>query len=256
MTEFDQTFAGRPIALRHDGPRDDGHTTGFVWLGGFMSDMTGTKAEAVADFAREVQRPCLRFDYSGHGQSGGTFTDGTISRWLAEARQMMLGHTRSPRILVGSSMGGWIAALLLRSLDARNAARIKGLVLIAPAHDFTEKLMWDRFGFDARDAIATDGVWMRPSAWGSGYPITRALIEDGRNHLLLDEPYACMCPVHILQGSDDADVPWQHALKIHEGISGPRVRFTLVKSGDHRLSSADDIRLLKSVLAEMAGPMP
>jgi pimeloyl-ACP methyl ester carboxylesterase len=256
MIQFDETIAGLKLAWREDGPADDGHTAGFVWLGGFMSDMAGTKAEALAAFAEAEGRPCLRFDYSGHGQSGGAFTDGTISRWLAETLHMFRSHTRGPRIIVGSSMGAWLAALLLRSLQPEEAARVKGLVLIAPAHDFTETLMWNTFSRKARAAIKTDGVWLRPSAYGDPYPITRALIEDGRTHLLLGAPYPAACPVRILQGDADADVPWHHAMEVYGGIQGEDVRFTLVKGGDHRLSLPGDLALLRSVLQEMAGPAP
>ena len=256
MIAFDDALSGRRIAYLGNGPADDGHATGFLWLGGFMSDMAGTKAEALAAFAEAAGRPCLRFDYSGHGQSHGAFTDGTMSRWLDEALHMFRSHTRGPRIIVGSSMGAWLAALLLRALQPEEAARVKGLVLIAPAHDFTETLMWNTFGRKARAAIMSEGVWLRPSAYGDPYPITRALIEDGRKHLLLGAPYPVACPVHILQGDADADVPWHHAMEVYGGIKGEDVRFTLVKGGDHRLSSPGDLALLKSVLQEMAGQAP
>jgi pimeloyl-ACP methyl ester carboxylesterase len=256
MIQFDDAVPGLQLAWREDGPADDGHTTGFLWLGGFMSDMAGTKAEALAAFAEAEGRPCLRFDYSGHGQSGGAFADGTISRWLAEALHMFRSHTKGPRVIVGSSMGAWLAALLLRALPPEEAARAKGLVLVAPAHDFTETLMWNTFSRKARAAILSEGVWMRPSAYGGPYPITRGLIEDGRKHLLLGKPFEALCPVHILQGDADADVPWYHAMEVYGGIKGEDARFTLVKGGDHRLSSPSDLALLRSVLQEMAGRAP
>lgn len=256
MIEFDEIEPGLKLAFQHDGPRDDGHTTGFVWLGGFMSDMTGTKAEALAALARETARPCLRFDYSGHGQSGGEFREGTISRWLSQALHMVRRHTKGPRILVGSSMGGWLAALLMRALSPDETARIAGLVLIAPAHDFTEALMWEGFSAEVRAAILRDGEWLRPSDYGSPYPITRALIRDGRRQLLLGAPYAVHCPVQILQGDRDMAVPWQHALKVYDDIRGDDVRFTLIKGGDHRLSSPADLKRLRNVLEDMAEPGP
>jgi pimeloyl-ACP methyl ester carboxylesterase len=256
MIEFETMEPGMQLAFQHDGPTDDGHTTGFVWLGGFMSDMAGTKAEALADLARQSNRPCLRFDYSGHGQSGGDFREGTISRWLSQALHMVRRHTQGPRILVGSSMGGWLAALLLQALAPDERDRIAGLVLIAPAHDFTEALMWEGFSPQARAALLDDGEWLRPSAYGNPTPITRALIEDGRRHLLLGAPYPVHCPVHILQGDGDADVPWQHALRIYQDLAGSDVRLTLIKGGDHRLSSPADLKLLRRVLQDMAGQAP
>jgi pimeloyl-ACP methyl ester carboxylesterase len=256
MTGFDEMEPGLKLAFQHDGPEDDGHTAGFLWLGGFMSDMAGTKAEALAALAREARRPCLRFDYSGHGLSGGAFTDGTISRWLSEAVRMFTRHTAGPRVIVGSSMGGWLAALLLRALPPAHTARVKGLVLIAPAHDFTETLMWNTFSRKARAAILSDGVWLRPSPHGSPYPITRALIEDGRKHLLLGAPFAAPCPVRILQGDADDTVPWTHAMEVYGGLACADARFTLVKGGDHRLSSPADLALLRSTLSEILLPAP
>ncbi|MDE1987470.1 MAG: alpha/beta hydrolase [Alphaproteobacteria bacterium] len=235
--------------LRHgDGQlayrRRDGKEPGIVWLGGFMSDMTGTKAQAVDAWAARSGRACLRFDYSGHGRSSGAFTDGTISRWRDDALAAIDAQSRGPQILVGSSMGGWIAMLVARL----RPERVAGILLIAPAADMTEALMWQRMPEDVRRQIAEQGLWLRPSDYGDGpYPITRALIEDGRRNLILGEAIAVSCPVRILQGMADPDVPWQHAMKLAAAIDGDVVT-TLVKNGDHRLSTPPDIRLLERTL--------
>jgi pimeloyl-ACP methyl ester carboxylesterase len=166
--------------------RDGGRTPGLIWLPGFKSDMVSTKATVLSDWARGKGLACTRFDYSGHGQSDGRFEDGTVSRWLEETRAVFSRMTDGPVVVVGSSMGGYIAMLLLRQLmaeDAQETARIKALVLIAPAWDMTEDLMWKQFPEDVKRKIAEEGVWLRPSAYGDPYPITRGLIEDGRKHL-------------------------------------------------------------------------
>jgi pimeloyl-ACP methyl ester carboxylesterase len=241
---------GVELAWRADGPDDDGRTCGYFWLGGFMSDMTGSKAEALAAHARATGHPCLRFDYSGHGASGGKFTDGDISTWLSEAVHMFERHTRGPRIVIGSSMGGWLALLLNRALAGK---RIAGIVLVAPAVDMTEDLMWQTFPAGVRETLAATGVWHRPSAYGSPYPITSRLIEDGRRHLMLGGQIGVCCPVHILHGDADADVPWQHGKKIYDALEGDDVRFTLVKAGDHRLSSLRQLDLLVEAADGLSG---
>ena len=250
--KFETAPDGTTIAYRTDG-RDDLGRCGFVWLGGYKSDMEGSKAEALAALARETRRSSLRFDYSGHGASGGLFVDGTISLWLAQSAHMLLSQAGGPRILVGSSMGGWLALLLYRHLQRSNpqaARRIMGLVLLAPAADMTADLMWDVFPDEVRDEMNHKGVWMRPSAYGEPYAITRRLIEDGRRHLLLEEGLEVHCPVRILQGDVDPDVPAAHAVKVFAAVSGPDVTLTLIKGGDHRLSTPADIaRLLHDVAA-------
>src|SRR5206468_3328631 len=202
---------GRRIAVRARA----GSGPGLFWLGGFNSDMRGTKALALDIWAAEHGRACIRFDYSGHGESGGVFIDGTIGRWLEESVAVFQQFCRGPQVVIGSSMGGWIALLLAREI-ARYAGGVSlaGLVLIAPAPDFTEELMWKGFSTEIRREIETRGVWLRPSEYGDGtpYPITRALIEEGRNHLLLGGSIDVGCPVRILQGAQDRDVPWKHAL--------------------------------------------
>ncbi len=224
----------------------------LFWLGGFQSDMKGTKAAALDAWAAGEGRACLRFDYSGHGESGGDFLDGTITRWLEESVAVYRQFAKGPQVVIGSSMGGWLALLLARRLaEAKDAAPIAGMVLIAPAADFTEELMWKQFPDAIKREIETKGVWMRPSEYGEEpYPITRGLIEDGRQHLLLGGLIETGCPVHILQGIKDPDVPWRHAAELVSRCARDDVVLTLVKDGDHRLSRPEDIeRLIAAVKA-------
>jgi pimeloyl-ACP methyl ester carboxylesterase len=223
-----------------------------VWLGGFKSDMRSTKATFLDAWAERTGRAFLRFDYSGHGESEGTFEDGTVSLWLEETLAV-LDHFKPARpILVGSSMGAWIALLAVRQL-LRRGSPPAGLVLIAPATDFTERLMWDRFPDDIKRTIEETGVYLRPSLYADeGYAITRALIEDGRRHLLFGEPIATGCPVHILQGMQDPDVPWNHALQLVEHLPGDSVSMTLIKDGDHRLSRPEDLERLVAAIEAIA----
>jgi pimeloyl-ACP methyl ester carboxylesterase len=225
----------------------------LFWLGGFKSDMKGTKAVALDAHAAKTGRAFIRFDYSGHGESGGKFEDGTISQWLEESLAVFKAYARGPQIVIGSSMGGWVALLLARALANDPAlapdAKLAGLVLIAPAPDFTEELMWKSFPDEVRNEIETKGQWERPSVYGDPpYAITKKLIEDGRRHLLLGAPIHLKCAVRILQGVLDPDVPWQHAMKLVSCLAQDDVTMTLVKDGDHRLSRPEDIeRLLKTV---------
>ena len=248
---FTTSPAGLSLAYLEDGPADDGTRCGFFWLGGFKSDMTGSKAEALAIVATEMDRPCLRFDYSGHGRSEGIFTECTISDWLAEAVHMFRSLTSGPRIVIGSSMGGWLAMLLLRALG-EDAARIHGIILIAPAADMTRALMWDAFTAEARAAIERDGVWHRPSSYGEPYPISKRLIEDGRQHLILQQRQRVACPLRILHGDRDKDVPWIHGKRLYDTVDGTDVRFILIKGGDHRLSTERDLFLLQNIANELA----
>jgi pimeloyl-ACP methyl ester carboxylesterase len=230
-----------------------GAAPGLFWLGGFKSDMQGTKAAALASFAAERGRAIVRFDYSGHGESKGAFVDGTIGRWLAESVAVFTTFCRGPQVVVGSSMGGWLALLLARALRRAKdpQASIAGMVLIAPAVDFTEALMWQRFTPEIRQEIETRGAWLRPSQYGDGpYPITRALIEDGRKHQLLGGLIETGCPVRILQGVEDPDVPWRHAADLVARLAQDDVVLTLVKDGDHRLSRPEDIERLIAAVAE------
>lgn len=243
----------RDIAVR----RRAGGLPGLFWLGGFKSDMRGTKAEAIDRWAAERGRACTRFDYSGHGESGGDFAQGTIGRWLEESLAVFTHVCSGPQIAIGSSMGGWIALLLARELRRLAGAgqpapaAVAGLVLIAPAADFTEALMWQRFTPQIRRQIEQEGAWQRPSEYSEEpYPITRALIEDGRRHLLMGGLIETGCPVRILQGVQDADVPWQHAVDLVSRLSRDDVVLTLVKDGDHRLSRPEDIERLIAAIAE------
>ena len=225
---------------------------GLMWLPGFKSEMGSLKATDLADFAREQELSMARFDYSGHGRSGAKFEDGTIGDWLNEARAVFTVLTTGPQIVVGSSMGGHIALLLLRDLmrNAPDAAlRIKALVLIAPAWDMTD-LMWSRLPESARQEITEKGIYLRPSRYGDGpYPITRRLIEEGRNHLIGREPFDPGRPVHVLHGLQDPDVPWEHTLDLVAHLSGDWTRVSAVPDGDHRLSRPEDLALLRSVIA-------
>jgi pimeloyl-ACP methyl ester carboxylesterase len=232
----------------------NGSGPSVIWLGGFASDMRGTKAEALDDWAVRRGRAYVRFDYTGHGESSGRFEEGTISRWLAEALAVVERFASGRPILVGSSMGGWLALLATRALIQSSSDRAPaGLVLIAPAVDFTERLMWDVFPESVRDEIRDRGVFHQPSPYGSEpYPVTRALIEDGRRHLLLGAPIEARCPVHILQGMQDADVPWRHALGLVECLPGDCVSLTLVKDGDHRLSRPTDLERLVAAIEAIA----
>lgn len=240
---------GRRIAIR----AREGNTPGLFWLGGFKSDMKGTKAVALDAHAAQTGRACIRFDYSGHGESGGRFEDATISQWLEESLAVFGNRAKGPQIVIGSSMGGWMALLLARALakdpSLAKDAKLAGLVLIAPAPDFTEELMWKQFSDEIRNQIETTGQWERPSVYGDPpYAITKKLIEDGRKHLLLGQPIEVKCPVRILQGVLDPDVPWQHAMRLVSCLAQDDVAMTLVKDGDHRLSRPEDIqRLLKTV---------
>jgi pimeloyl-ACP methyl ester carboxylesterase len=231
--------------------QQEGAGPAVVWLGGFRSDMRATKAESLSAWARDNGRACLRFDYSGHGESEGDFGACTISQWLEDALAMLEARTQEPVVLVGSSMGGWLSLLAARKLPP---GKLAGLVLIAPAVDFTESLMWAQFTDTIKRQIMETGLWLRHSEYSpEPYPISRALIENGRGHLLFGAPLRTHCPVHILQGMRDPDVPWQHALKLVEHLPDDEVTLTLVNDGDHRLSREQDIaRLIAAVAAVSA----
>lgn len=224
----------------------------IVWLGGFRSDMLATKAEALAAWGASCSRATLRFDYTGHGFSEGRFEDATISVWLADTLALVDAEAGPGPVLVGSSMGGWLALLAARALKQRGTP-VSGLVLIAPAVDFTEELMWATMPDAVRTEIMMTGRWLRPSAYSpEPYPITRALIEDGRKHRLFGGPIEPGCPVAILQGMADPDVPWQHAMKLVEHLPADDVTLTLIKDGDHRLSRDSDIALLIRAVASIS----
>jgi pimeloyl-ACP methyl ester carboxylesterase len=241
----------RAIAVR----TQSGASPGLLWLSGYKSDMKGTKAEALAQWAEREGRGCIRFDYSGHGESEGAFTDGTIGRWLADCVAVFDACCQGPQILVGSSMGGWLALLLVRELKRRAqaaGASVAGMVLIAPAVDFTEELMWKRFTPAIKSELEETGVWKRPSEYSpEPYLVTRRLIEEGRDHLLLGGLIETGCPVRILQGVEDPDVPWQHAVELVSRLASDDVVLTLVKDGDHRLSRPEDIERMIRAVAEL-----
>ncbi|MGO8737461.1 alpha/beta hydrolase [Rhodoblastus sp.] len=228
---------------------------GLFWLGGFRSDMRGSKAEFLDSVAQAQGRACLRFDYSGHGESEGAFADGTIGLWAAEALAIFRALTEGPQIVVGSSMGGWIALLLARALAGLGeSARLAGMVLIAPAVDFTEELIWPRLPEQVREAIRTEGAWMRPpDAYGDGYPLTRALFEDGKANGLFGGEIRSHCPAAILQGMADADVPWRHAMRLIESLAADPATITLIKDGDHRLSRPQDLAALAKAIELLEG---
>src|SRR5579871_4200431 len=240
----------RRIAFRRRAPVRSG-APGVVWLSGYRSDMGSTKAAALDAERRGLG--LLRFDYSGHGRSEGRLEDGTVSRWLEETLTLLRAETEGPQVVVGSSMGGYLALLAARALDeAGEAGRIKGLILIAPAVDFTEALIWARASDEARRAIMDEGVWRRPSAY-SNEPdsFTRALIEDGRKHLLLGGMIRTRAPLAVLQGMQDPDVPYAHALALMQRLGDDPATLTLIKDGDHRLSRPQDLELLFDALARM-----
>jgi pimeloyl-ACP methyl ester carboxylesterase len=221
-----------------------------VFLPGYASDMGGTKAIFLRDVCARHGQAMLRLDYSGHGASGGWFVDGTIGIWQEDAAQVIATVTGDENlILVGSSMGGWIALLLA----LRFAARVESLLLIAPAPDFTERMMLPKLTAEHREVLARDGVIYAPSEYGAPLPITRKLLEDGRNHLLLGGSIALPCPVHILHGMRDPDVPWQHSLLLAEKLQSEAVQMTFIKDGDHRLSRDADLLLLRAGLLRLLG---
>lgn len=240
--------AGRRIALR----RTPGKGPAVIWLGGFRSDMLSTKASVLADWAARTGQAMVRFDYSGHGESGGAFEDGTISDWLEDALAVIREAGGEAPILVGSSMGGWLALLAARALKAEGK-KLSSLVLIAPAADFTEDLMWNGFPEHVRAAILNEGVYRHPSEYSEEpTPITRALIEDGRRHIILDASFSTGAPVRILQGMQDPDVPWAHAMRLVEHLAEDDVTMTLIKDGDHRLSRPEDLEMLVKVVESAA----
>jgi pimeloyl-ACP methyl ester carboxylesterase len=236
-TDYLDTRHGRRLAFRYTPPRT---ARTFVWLSGFKSDMQGSKVTALERWATGRGEGFLAFDYSGHGASDGAFEAGTISAWREDMLDLLEALTEGPLILVGSSMGGWMALLATQALGTR----VTALVLIAPAPDFTQKLMWPGLDDPTRRQILDTGKADLPSEYGDPYPITRALIEDGARWCLLDAPIAFDGPVRILQGGADPDVPWRHALLLSERLSSPDVVLTLIKDGDHRLSRPQDMARL------------
>lgn len=239
---------GLPIAWRHTPAAPGVRGPGVMFLGGFMSDMTGTKAVALERWAVERGVAYTRFDYRGHGDSGGRFDDGTIGAWAGDAVAVLDAVTAGPQILVGSSMGGWM--MVLAAL--RRPERVAGLVGIASAPDFTEDLIWNGIGEEVRGTLVREGRWYRPSAYfADPKPITLALIEDGREHLVLRASIPFTGPVRLLHGQEDRDVPWNTSLRLSAALTSADVWLTLVKDGDHRLSRDADIALLCRTVEEL-----
>ena len=239
---------GATIAYRRMADRSGGKLPGLIFLGGFASDMTGTKATALESFAESRGQAFLRFDYFGHGSSSGDFAAGTIGRWRDDALAMLDKLTSGPQILIGSSMGGWIMLLLALA----RPARVAGLVGIASAPDFTEELIWKKLPPPVLAELTRTGRWHEPSRYGADLPITLALIEEGRRHLLLDRPIDIRCPVRLLHGMADPDVPWRWSLRIAEKLATADAVVTLVKDGDHRLSREEDLRRIEAAVAELS----
>ena len=237
------TATGRKIAYEQSA----GAGPGIVFLGGFKSDMEGTKAVHLEAWAKAQGRAFLRFDYSGHGQSSGAFSDGSIGDWAADAEAAISELTKGPQVLIGSSMGGWICLILA----SRIAHRIAGLVGIAAAPDFTEDSMWAGFDEIHRAKLMREGQLALPSDYGEPYIITRRLIEDGRNHLVLRQPLALSFPARFLQGTADADVELSVALRLLDHAKGGDIRLTLVKGADHRFSSTDCLLLIEKTINEI-----
>lgn len=244
--EFLETETGRRIAYH----RLDGDGPGVVFLGGFRSDMGGTKAVYLEAWARTQGRAFLRFDYSGHGESSGDFLAGSIGDWFADALAAITELTTGPQVLVGSSMGGWISLLVARTIPERLA----GLVGIAAAPDFTEDSMWAGFDDTQRAALAADGQVALPSDYSDEpYIITRRLIEDGRQNLVLRDPLTLPCPVRLLQGTADADVDMSVALNLLDHIRSPDLHLTLVKDADHRFSTPDCLSMIETAILDVTG---
>jgi len=243
--------AARAIAVRR---RAGSRAPGFVWLGGYRSDMGGTKAVALDAWCETNDLACCRHDYSGHGESGGSFRDGTISRWLEESLAVFDRFTSGPQVLVGSSMGGWIALRMVAELARRGqSARLAGLLLIAPAPDFTHELMWPELTPAQKRQIEEKGFLEEPSQYSPEPNIyTRALFQDGERNRVMTGPIATFCPVRILQGMADPDVPWTHATRLAEQMPSENVTVTLVRDGDHRLSRPQDIALMLRLAGGLA----
>ena len=241
---------GRTLAYHRTPPRGEGEARpGVVFLGGYASDMTGSKATALEEWARGAGRAFVRFDYTGHGASSGRFEDGCIGDWARDAGDVLAQLTEGPQVLVGSSMGGWIALLLARA----NPERLAGLVGVAAAPDFTQRLMWPEMTPAERETLMAEGRVLQPSAYGpEPRVITRKLIEDGRQHLVLDRPLALPCPVALLHGTADADVPVALGLDLLSHLQAPQARLTLIKDGDHRLSDPASLALLCETVAAIA----
>jgi len=236
---------------------------GHVWLGGFASDMRGSKASFLDARAAASGRAMLRFDYSGQGESafdvpGGRFEDGSIGDWLEQSLALFLASTEGPQLVIGSSMGAWIALLLARRLEALGEAkRLLGLLLIAPAVDFTEELILPSLSdAERRELNEGSAKIIRPKGRNGSPPLTRRLLEEGRRRLLLGGPLRSYAPVRILQGVRDEAVPWRHAFRVAEKLAADPAVVTLVAEGDHRLSRPEDMELIAETLERLEAEAP
>lgn len=243
----------RDLAICHRPASGGQMRPGLFWLGGYRSDMAGTKAVELDKYAEANGLGCTRFDYSGHGQSGGDFMHGTISRWLAESLAVFARFAEGPQLLVGSSMGAWIALRMVQELHReKTAPSVSGLLLLAPAPDFTSALHEPLLSDEQKRDLAEKGFMEEPTPYGPEPNVfTRALFEDGRKNMVLDGIIQTGCPVHILQGMEDPDVPYSHALRLVDHLPSDDVVLTLVRDGDHRLSRPQDIDLIINAVAQM-----
>lgn len=243
MVEFLETSAGRRIAYHFT----DGRGPAVVFLGGFMSDMEGSKATYLEDWAKSQGRAYLRFDYSGHGQSSGDFVDGAIGDWFADAKEAIERLTKGRQLLVGSSMGGWISFLCAKTMSER----IAGLVTIAAAPDFTEDGFYADFSDAEKAQLENEGVVNVPSDYGDPYPITKRLIEDGRDHFIMRDRLEFEFPVRMLQGTEDSAVTRETALGLLDHLNVEDLRLTFVKGGDHSLSNADNLKMIVAAIEDV-----
>jgi pimeloyl-ACP methyl ester carboxylesterase len=244
---FLQLPGERQLAYHHV----PGKLPGVLFCGGYTSDMTGTKALALEGFCREQGRAFIRFDYSGHGASSGDFADGTIGAWTDDALAIVDRVAAGPLVVVGSSMGGWIMLLVASA----RPERVAGLIGVAAAPDFTEDLLAQATP-EQRRALAEQGYWMQPSVYGPSYPVTRRFIDEAREHLVLPGPIPIPCPVHLLHGQRDPDVPWRTALRLAERLQAEDVTVELIKAGDHRLSTERDLARIKAAIQRIAEATP
>ena len=243
MAEFFDTSSDRRIAFH----RTKGKGPGVVFLGGFMSDMEGSKATHLEDWAKRQGRAFLRFDYSGHGQSSEAFAEGSIGDWFADAREVIEQLTDGPQVLVGSSMGGWISLLCAKSIPDR----IAGMVTIAAAPDFTENGFFAGFSAAEKAQLETEGVVLVPSDYGEPYPITKRLIEDGRDHLVMNDQLSFDFPIRMLQGTKDSAVTRATALGLLDHLDATDVRLSFVAGGDHSLSTPDNLRMIVQAIEDV-----
>lgn len=226
----------------------EGKAPTVVFLGGFRSDMTGNKARAIDAWCRQRGQSFLRFDYQGHGASSGEFEQCTVGVWFNDALEVVDNLTTGPLVLVGSSMGGWIMSLVARA----RAQRIAGLVGVAVAPNFTSEIMWPAMTLESRNKIERDGVLLVPSQYDDEpYPITKKMIDDGANHDVLGSPVSVSCPVRLIHGLVDPDVPWEMSMKLANAISGNDVVVTLIKDGDHRLSKPHELDRMLDAIDEL-----